>query len=470
MEPSSPALEPASRKRRLAGWLAAWSPARSSLAIGLPLGVLLAWVTPPLQPPDEIRHFARAFLIAEGRLGAELHEGRPQVAVPRSILRMPARLGEGIQMHLERRQEPWRLEREFRVVLRPDTREWRPLPSLYSPIVYLPQALGIAVGRALGASPVELLYLGRLANLLAYLALLAGALRLAPAHRLVLLVLGLLPMALSLAASLSADAPTLGLAILLVAVVLREAQPARGRFGAGPLVAIAVLAAALGLAKPGSLPVAGIVLLVPRARFAGRGRWLAALGGWLACALVPGALWASHVAGLGHEPLVPGADPGAQLGWIAAHPGAFAGVLVESVRELAWLWAASFVGVLGHADTWLPDWLYRAALALLLVVALLDGGAASPVRGWARGLALGLASAGVLATLVLAYLGWNEVGAPLVRGVQGRYFAPFAPLVLVALHAGRAPALPAAARLGVAGSSALFLLVSLQRVLARFWG
>jgi uncharacterized membrane protein len=470
MDRPADAVAPAPRKPGLARRLAAGSPARWSLAMGLPFGVLFAWVTPPLQPPDEIRHLARAFLISEGRFGAELREGSAQVPVPRSFLRMPERLGEGIQMHSDRRQEAWRLDRELRVPARLEVREWRSLPSLYSPLVYLPQALGVGLGRLLDAAPVVLLYLGRLANLLAYLGLLAAALRLAPAHRLALLALGLLPMSLFLAASLSADAPTLGLALLLVAVALREAQPARGLLGPGALLALAALAAALGLAKPGYLAVVGLVLLVPRARCAGRARWLAALALWLACGLVPGALWAGYVAGLGHEPLVPGADPGAQLGWIADHPGAFAGVLARSFRELGWLWTTSFVGLLGHADTWLPMGLYRVAVALLLVVALLDGGASSPVRGWARALALALAAAGALATLGIGYLGWNEVGAPLVRGVQGRYFAPLAPLVLIALHVTRAPPLPPAARLGVVACSALFLAVSLTRLLARYWG
>ncbi|MEB2344988.1 MAG: DUF2142 domain-containing protein [Deltaproteobacteria bacterium] len=456
--------------RRLARRLAAWSPARWSLAIGLPFGLAFAWFTPPLQPPDEIRHLARAFLIAEGCFGAELHEGRAQVSVPRTLLRMPARLGEGIQMHPERRQEPWRLERELRVALRPEVREWRPLPSLYSPLAYLPGALGVGAARALGASPVELLYLGRIANLLAYLVLLAAALRLAPAHRSAFLVLGLLPMSLFLAASLAADAPTLGIALLLVAAVLREAQPERGPLGWRPLVGLAALAAALGLAKPGYLPVVGLAFLVPRARFGGRARWLAAQGAWLACGVVPGVLWAAYVANLGHEPLVPGADPGAQLRWIAAHPAGFAGVLARTVRELGWLWATSFVGLLGHADTWLPMWLYRAALALLLAVALLDGGPASPVRGRGRALALGLAGAGLLATLGIAYLGWNEVAAPLVRGVQGRYLAPLAPLVLVALHVPRARPLPPLLHGLVVGCVALFLGVSVQRVLMRYWG
>ena len=48
---------------------------------------------------------------------------------------------------------------------------------------------------------------------------------------------------------------------------------------------------------------------------------------------------------------------------------------------------------------------------------------------------------GVLGILGLAYLGWCRVGQALVHGVQGRYFAPFVPLLLLALPArgGRLP-------------------------------
>ena len=68
---------------------------------------------------------------------------------------------------------------------------------LYSPIPYLPQALAIGVGRMLGASPITLMYLARIAALLASISLIYFAIRMTPIFKLGFMLLALMPMTLS---------------------------------------------------------------------------------------------------------------------------------------------------------------------------------------------------------------------------------------------------------------------------------
>jgi len=475
MQPTDSARARGRRAAALCHGVAAWSPVRWLLILGIPFGILFACVTPPLQAPDEIRHLGRAFLISEGRLGAEMREGHPRVLVPRSIPSMPARLGEGLGMHPERRQNPRWLEREFDLPARLNLRVWVSMPTLYSPLVYLPQALAIRMARGLDTPVVTYVYVGRLANLAAYLTLLALALHLVPAHRFALLAVALLPTPLFLAGSLSGDAVTTGLAFATVGAIWREARAESGPMRIGSVAGLGALAAALSLAKPGYALAVALVLAIPGARFSSRARRAAAVSSWLACGLVPGALWALYIVSLGTEPTVTAGGGGdqprwvAQLQWIAVDPIAFLGVIVASVRELGWLWMTSLIGLLGHGDTWLPGWLHRLAAATVLAVALLDGGEKSPVRGFARAWALGLGAGGVLVTLCIGYLGWNQVGNPLVLGVQGRYFLPLAPILIPALHWPRGRSLPRAARLTLVLLLALFLVVAVHAVVMRYW-
>ena len=137
---------------RLLQRAAEWSPSRWLLALGIPFGLAFAIVTPPLQAPDELPHLARALAISEGTLGAEaIVDGKPSIRVPQSLVALPAQLGTGLQMHPERRQDRARIEREFARPQELFPRSWRPLPSLYSPVAYLPQAAGVAIARWLGS-------------------------------------------------------------------------------------------------------------------------------------------------------------------------------------------------------------------------------------------------------------------------------------------------------------------------------
>ena len=83
--------------------------------------------------------------------------------------------------------------------------------------------------RVLGQpAPLAMLYLARVANLIVYLLLAAAAVRLAPIHKWTLAMVALMPMSVYLAASLSADAMTLGLSLLVVALTLNLALGSEG--------------------------------------------------------------------------------------------------------------------------------------------------------------------------------------------------------------------------------------------------
>lgn len=77
------------------------------------------------------------------------------------------------------------------------------------------------IGKLFDTSPLILIYIGRLANLLIYITLIYIAIRIIPVHKWVLLMLALLPMALYQGASLSADSFTIAISFLVIAISLK---------------------------------------------------------------------------------------------------------------------------------------------------------------------------------------------------------------------------------------------------------
>lgn len=421
-------MEAEARTRRR---LALLAPDAAFLWLGGVFGVVFVAVTPPLQAPDEVRHLGRAFLLAEGQIAAERTLDGARVSLPRDLVTLEQRLSPGLKYQPQRKQSAARIRRELSRPFRSDERILVTPPSLYSPLAYLPLAAAVGLGRMLDLAPLVWVYLGRLANLALWLGLLGLALRRAPGSRWLLALLALTPMSVFLAGSFSADATSNGLAFLFIACVLRERE-ADGRLGQGSGLALLALAIAVGLAKQTYWPLCGALLLVPGRRFSGpraRAGWLGLA--WLGSAL-PVALWSWWVQGLEPPPVAAGADPGAQLRLILGDPLAFAGVVAATLKGGVSVWVASFIGILGYVDTWLPGWTYWTTAAALLGVALLGPGCA-PFRALDRAILLGVGLACFAGTLLVAYLGWNVVGAPHVDGVQGRYFIPFTPLLLLAL-------------------------------------
>src|SRR5260370_18942196 len=97
------------------------------------------------------------------------------------------------------------------------------------------------VERLAGVRPLMTFYAGRLATLLACLALIALAMRIAPRHATLIAAIALLPMSMFEIASWSADALTIALAILFTAMLLEPPSST---------TAMAVSAIALSLCKP----------------------------------------------------------------------------------------------------------------------------------------------------------------------------------------------------------------------------
>ena len=246
------------------------------LVIALVWGVAQVFIVPPLQVPDEGDHWFRAWALTDGQLAAD-RDGA--LTLPRSFaptVDLYTRLVSDVQ------PLPPSLEGEagfstyealfngsgaagsgsagtLRVMSR---------VANYSPVGYLPQAAGIAVGRLFGASLLTCFYLARLVNLLVAVALLFFAIRLAPFGKHLFMLLALLPMTMFELASVSCDALTISGVMLFIALVLWAGRLVTlGRIDVAILLGAAV---ALLNVKPGYEAVVLLVLLIRPEQLGGR--------------------------------------------------------------------------------------------------------------------------------------------------------------------------------------------------------
>ena len=444
--------------------------ARAYLCLAALFGTFFLVATPPLQVPDETAHLLRTWAIAHGQPLAEqgAFRGFAGVLVPRSLAGLDDRLARrAVSFDPARKQDLARVRAERSVELRPEDRVSYVLPNNYSPLCYLAPAAALRVAEALGLPPLALLYAGRAANLLVGVLLVFAAIRLAPAHHYVLLLLGLMPMTMFQAAGLTADSLTNALGLFFCAVILRECA-AQGALRPRRALALGVLAALVGITKQVYWPAVAATAAIPARRFASPRQRAATLAAIAAGSLVPVALWWGALIRVGPIFMTPGVDPPAQLARIVADPLSFLWLLLTTVPLLPSL-AEPFVGVLGHLDTRLPGpiyWLYPAAL---LGVAFFDGGACSPIRGAARAIFLAAAVLGGLSILFVAYVATNPVGAAGITGVLGRYFIPLAPFLLVSLQRGSGDGLPREAGWWVVGFAGASLTATALRVVTRYY-
>jgi Predicted membrane protein (DUF2142) len=406
------------------------------LALAVTFGLAVLMANPPFQAPDEWENFYRAFQVSEGTMvgqkledsaGGELPANLGFAAVPMSLA-----------FHTDRKMTRAILDQ----MRKPPFLDWSIAPRgffdfrhvvLYAPVGYLPQATGILLGRTLSIGDLGVMYLARLGGFAACVGLGYAALRRMPRHRWSLMLILLVPMNLYLMGSIAQDGLLTGVAVLLVALLARLAVDPGRRPGWREMAVILILAAVLPIAKFVYLPLAALapLLVLPRLP-----AWWAkacfATAFVLVC-LLPVWAWSHVISSL----YIPGRrdiplDPVAQLHYVAREPLTFLLLVGRTLRAKGLDVCQMFVGSLGWVDTVMPKWFYGTYGLGLLGCLLLESGESSRVRWWHRLAMLGAILGGVFLIYLAMYANWNSVGSQsIIEGIQGRYFLPLAPLLVL---------------------------------------
>ena len=414
-------------------------------------GLVLIALIPPMGGGNERYNFHRAASVASGNLmvgPAVLPGGIPEfVETSRKTFR------EGMN-------PPYSYSRaDFEEVAsiplqadEPRILQSDPIAVLH-PISYLPQVPAIAVGQVLSLSPLVLFYLGRFAGLLAGVALAFYAIRMIPIHKHSLAAIALLPPVLFTRSTLDADQFTVGLALLFLALVIREIA-ARGRMTGRMLSVLAIGAFILAQAKSAYLLLPLLSLAIPVSRFSSmRAKVLACaiicLPGILASAVWMITLKLTYFDNIAQYRTWSGVvRPGEQMQFILSQPIDYARVVLTTVFSTPFIpkTVLEFLGTFGPAVS-LPLLFYPIAGVLIAGVIYsevrLPEGALTNWR--TRAFATGIAAATILIILTLLYLQWTQYREPRIDGFQGRYLYPVIPLFLLALPTAGRPFLALAA-------------------------
>ncbi len=239
--------------------------------LGAAVGVYLVCVVPHFAGIDEPAHFYRSYQISTGTFVPEKEgaDGFGGACIPRDVIRA------------QRADSRVFAEHVLKGVVDPgtgtpvvyDPGPIQPCPgdpsegfvtfsTFPSPVPYLPQAASIFVTRTLGFGADVMLIVARFVVLAMYVALVGIAIARSPRSKWALCAAGLMPVAVfQSASSISHDAFTTAVALLVVSSALRALDPPEGTTTRALVIEALVLSAVLGSVKPAYVVIAGLYLL-----------------------------------------------------------------------------------------------------------------------------------------------------------------------------------------------------------------
>lgn len=197
------------------------TPERIFICLASVYGLLMIALMPVKLTPDEPVHMFRAYQVSEGRL-TSINQGEDRTGgyIPKSMLSayksIPIRtaLTDGQSQRLPRFLRPNQKMNLKDVVFE----DFSP-SAQYSPLVYLPQALGVYIAKNVYPTLGFLTVMGKIMNLMVYVFLVWLAIRSAKHSKWVYVSAGLFPVAVQQAASLTVDVMLMGGAFLFTAIL-----------------------------------------------------------------------------------------------------------------------------------------------------------------------------------------------------------------------------------------------------------
>ena len=410
------------------------SPVQFFVITALVFGVLFIIITPPFQTPDETVHFLRAYQVSE--FNFVLDEQGPVGGgnLPKSLgdTMVDVMTHPNIQYNPNVKYNIYKTFGEFSRSTEPaDTRFYDfSSTNYYTPLPYIAQAIGIGVARLLGLAPVFMMYMGRAMNLALWLVLFGLSIALMPRKKWALVAVGLLPMAIFQAISLSADVMAIGLAALMLAFVLRLREQ-KAVATNKQLLLLLSLAVGLAISKQAMFLFLPLILLVLNATLGKRPLLKKVLA--LTIPLLVLGAWMYIVKDIGSiSNPINHQNPVQQTQFILHNPHSY---INDLWNTYFYNWSdsivASFIGIFGWQDAPLSELLVVVGYLSLafLLFASYDG-----QKQWLQRnqkiLLWGIAVAYWLAVSTALYVYYTPVGYKIIVGLQGRYFLPLALLAI----------------------------------------
>ena len=397
-------------------------------ALILVIGGIYLFALPPYTVPDEASHFVTAYAQSSVLLGEDVLDDEGRVIVADKILwgsdrNYPTRdsyrqfmlgaLGRGTEF--EDKEISSRSPLEMRH------------PG------YLPQVIGITLGRLLHVNCEQLLLLGRLFSLIWYAIIMYFAIKIVPFGKSVLFVVGALPMTVQMVVSYNYDSVLFGVCFFLTAYLLHAIyRPQKIRWR--DIVVLCCLSAVIASIKFIYLPILGMAFFIPKDKFKAQKQKIfiiVLVAGVGIIVLLSTKLAMIQNAAIPHSTMQESGEA-FSLGYVIGNLQEVFHIFWRTLQLQSSFYISSMVASpLGWLEIWIPDIVVFGFIVLLIgsgIVQEEDEQKISPaIQIFGSIIVIGMAVLVLLALL----LDCTNIGDSTIAGVQGRYFLPMLPLAIL---------------------------------------
>lgn len=397
-----------------------------AVVIGLVYNILI----PPFVVPDEPAHFLKAYVNSSRLLGQEdvseegniilrskdyfyfLHESSPRRESYKNYIN--GILGNSNTMEDHTLMGPREID---------------------APVIgYIPQILGISTARIFQLNGEQLFMFGRLFALMFYIICVCWAIRIIPFAKEMIFVIGLLPMSMQEAVSFSYDSTVNGVSFLLISYFLYLIYE-KDKINKKDIIIVVILTAIVSPIKIVYIVIIGLGILIPNQKFDSvKKKWIIALG---LVGVGVGTIVLSRMASVNSivnnsGNTLPWIDePGYGVHNVIHYPLHTVGIFVRTLGKEGYRLFEMMIGTpMGWLEINIPR-IVITGFVVLLWVSVLKKAEEKDIPAYSKLWMLFISSIGITLVCFSMLTAWTRESSLVIEGLQGRYFLPYLPMVLL---------------------------------------
>lgn len=391
------------------------------------IGLFYVFIMPIGFAPDEANHFRRAYEVSLGHLvsskSVDNVGGR----------KLPSSINDvfSFKVTKDKYKDMFKL-----VNKKNDKKEFQTFAntSLYSSICYFPQAIGILVGRILHLPMIFIVYLARLFNLAIWIAIIYFAIKYIPISKYALALIAFAPISMQAAASCQADALTNAVAFALIAFTLSKIE-SKKKITPKESIIVSILTILMSMCKIVYLPICLLLYLIPKECFKDKKDKFIKISLLALFVILINVIWLAISSSYLIE-FQEGVNSAKQVHLILTHPIYYVNVLFSTYNQnFLYYYMTSLGQYLGYFHIQLSDFYIFFYSIFIIYTFICENNKKKLIIDIKSKLLFVF----ILVTCILListslYVQWTSVGANLISGIQGRYFIPLIPLMLLLLN------------------------------------
>lgn len=384
--------------------------------------LVVSMLTPPFQSPDEPVHLSRAYSVATGQI---ILKGG-QVDIDKNLVQFK-NLNENIRFHYDQKRT-----KEQEIQLRSikwsneNMSEGIAGSAVYLPILYVPQGIGLLLGKLFNLSIYHSYELAKLFSLISCIFLIWISSKFYPIPALAYIFIAM-PMSIFQISSSSPDGLSFSISFLIGSILIKILE--NKVFDKKLIYILAISLVSLVTIRINLFPIFLLIFLIfiqSKEVNENKGMFVILLSfllslGWIILAYKT-IMIDSNGSGNFNQSGMTATD---KILYFLSHKKEFFMFFVNTFlneKEMSWQYK-HFIGVLGWSDTHLEKWMYYYLTIIIFIISALTIKLNRICKDIFPFVIFFIV---ILFTFFILLVTWTDLSSPIIVGVQGRYFIPFA--------------------------------------------